>query len=355
MKRFSLYFLSSFVLLLSAVGQEDQPEQSFTDKIKISGYLDFYFAYDFAEPDNNQRQYVTQAARHDEFNFNLALLRADFEDDNFRATLALQAGTYPLINYAEPTVLGQIINQANIGVRVGQNSWIDVGIMGGHFGYESFRTIDNEVYTQALVTEYTPYYQTGIQYSNQLSEAVTVRAVVVNGWQNIYETNNAKAFGLAVDYSLSENIVLGYGNYFGNEPGVIDPDIDETRLHNSIYGKYEQDAFSIMANLDITIQNSESAVEYDPVVFATVTGLYRLSEKVNFGGRYEFVADNSGILIAPGFSSNILTGSFNYSIFPNTMARAEARLFFGDEPIWNVDNGSQFNNQVLSFSLATKF
>lgn len=355
MKRFSLYLIAGILLSIPGYTQENPDSDSFKDKVQFSGYLDFYYSYDFSDPANNQRLYVTQAARHNEFNFNLAMLQADYVDDHFRATLALQTGTYPLTNYAEPTVLGQILNEANIGVRVGKNSWIDVGIMGGHFGYESFRSIDNEVYTQALVTEYTPYYQTGIQYSNQISESLTVRAVVINGWQNIYETNNAKAAGLAVDYKLADNIVLGYGNYFGNEPDFVDPDVDELRLHNSIYGKYDADVFLLMANLDMTIQNSAFVDEDKPVLFATVTGLLKISEKLDIGGRYEFVTDQNGILLSEGFSTNILTGSLNYKVFRNTMARAEARLFFGDDPIWNVENGSQFNNQVLSFSLATGF
>ena len=317
------------------------------DSLSFSFYLDTYYTYDFSNPNNNQRQYVTQVARHNEFNFNLALLKTSYQNDHLRANLALQAGTYPLINYAEPTVLGQILHEANVGVRIGENSWIDAGIMGGHFGYESALSLNNELYSQAFATEYTPYYQTGVQFSTQFSEEVIFRAVVINGWQNIYETNDAKAAGIALDYLLDENFTFGYGNFFGREPSGTE---DALRIHNNVYASYQQDGLSATAVLDLTLQ--EDGNSYENVLFITLIGEYSLRESLSVSGRYEYVQDETNILIGTQpFQTHILSTSLNYFIRKNIAFRAEGKLYFGNEPIWNVDNGSNYNNQALTTGL----
>lgn len=318
------------------------------DSLSFSFYLDTYYSYDFSDPDGNQRQYVTQVGRHNEFNVNLAMLKTSYQSDILRGNLAFQTGTYPLLNYAEPTVLGQLLNEANVGVKVGKNSWVDVGIMGGHFGYESALSIRNELYSQALATEYTPYYQMGVQYSTQFSEKLSFRAVVINGWQNIYETNDAKAVGVAVDYVLNDQISLGYGNFMGREPAGGD---DEFRFHNNFVATYEKDEFNGAASIDITFQ--ETGNINTSAFFLTLIGQYRLREKTSVSGRYEFVSDDRNILIpaAGSFQTHIITSSYNYFIRENIVFRVEGKLYFGNQAIWNGD-GSTFNNQVISTGLA---
>ena len=191
MKSTSRVLSSTFFLmiLLSGYSQESN--------FDVSAYLDFYYAYDFYDPAAKQRQYVTQAARHNEFNLNLGFIQTEYASDNLRGNLAIQIGTYPTANYGgEPNAFAQLIQNASVGVRLGEKTWIDAGVMGGHFGYEGLISMDNELYTQALATEYTPYYQTGVQLSSELSDKLNFRAVVINGWQNIYETNNGKSFGI---------------------------------------------------------------------------------------------------------------------------------------------------------------
>ena len=44
--------------------------------LRIGGFVDTYYAFDFNRPSNFDRAYTTQPARHDEFNVNLAFLEA---------------------------------------------------------------------------------------------------------------------------------------------------------------------------------------------------------------------------------------------------------------------------------------
>lgn len=343
-----LFILLNFILSFQVIkGQESN--------FNFSAYVDAYYAYDFNEPDFQQKQYVTQAARHNEFNINLALIKVAYEADKFRGNLALQTGTYPSINYAEPTELAQMINEANVGIRIGEKSWIDAGVLGGHFGYESVFSLDNELYTQALATEYTPYFQTGIQFSTELNESLSFRAVVLNGWQNIYETNDAKSFGMAVDYVVNENISFSYGNYFGNEGDDLSG--VKFRIHNNAYVSYAKDKISSTAVIDITSQERFNSQDNGTVLFLTWVNKMTLSELWSVGARFEYVSDRDQILfttLAPEFQTSSITASLNYSPLPNVAFKVEGRLFIGSEEIWRSANKIADNTFMFNTGLAIR-
>ncbi len=314
----------------------------------LSVYADTYYSWDNSEPVDGWKQYVTQAARHNEFNINLTAFTVTYDDENLRGTITLQTGTYPFRNYAEPNPLGQIINEANIGFKIGEKNWIDMGVMGGHFGYESAFSLDNELYTQALVTEYTPYYQTGIQLSSQIRENLTLRAVVVNGWQNIFEGepisgtgfNKSKSVGIAADYQYRDNIMFGYGNYAGNEGNETTG--KKYRFHNNFVASYSGSSFSSALSVDWTRQELLTANKKGNVLFITWINKFDIKDFLSIGARYEYVADRDQILfstIAPGFQTNIISGSINFYTSDHSAFKLELKQYYGEENIWT--NGSQ--------------
>ena len=139
----------------------------------LSAGIDVYYAYDFTEPKDNKRLYTTQAFRHNEFNLNWGFIQADYAADQVRATFALQTGTYVQANYAaEPNELTQLIAQANIGVRLLNKTWLDVGILPSHIGYENTFSFNNEIYTRALMAENSPYYEAGAQLTTAVSDKI---------------------------------------------------------------------------------------------------------------------------------------------------------------------------------------
>ena len=208
----------SFILLLfiiSTVRVHGQQEQN---KWNWSAYVDTYYAYDFDKPIDRNRQFSNMAARHNEFNINHAYLLSEYNTENIRATLGLQTGTYADFNYgAEPNELYKMIYQAYAGVKLSDKIWVDAGVFPGHTGYEAVESLYNEIYTRALSTEYTPYYETGVRITIDPSDQWTITGVILNGWQNIAETNDSKAFGVNINFRPNSKLVLNYGNYFGDE------------------------------------------------------------------------------------------------------------------------------------------
>lgn len=353
MKLYLLTLLLLVSMILPAFGQEKEPT---TDKFTVSGYLDLYYLYDFAEPANGQRQYVTQAARHNELNVNLGFVNIKYDNDRIRGNFALQAGTYATANYAaEPDQFAQLINQANIGVRIGEKTWIDAGVLSGHFGYEGLLSMNNELYTHALVTEYTPYFQTGVQLTHDFSEKLSFRVVVLNGYQIIADNNKQKSVGIGVDYQISDELAFSYGNYLGKDPSGF---LNLNRFHQNAYLAWNKPRYTLAAVVDYMLAGwGDSPINTQSVLFLTFIQKYDLSEQWSVSGRYEYVVDEGNILFTTnfGFQTQSLAACLTRNVTENVLFRTEYRYFFSDRNIWNTPDGTAANTATVSMGLAMKF
>ena len=95
-------------------------------------------------------------------------------------------------------------------------------------GMESWISKDNPTYTRSLVAEYSPYYSSGVRAIWQPNPTVTARLDLVNGWQNISETNIHKGAGLRLDYTPNASTTFSYYNFFNGET------LGRTRAFNGI-------------------------------------------------------------------------------------------------------------------------
>jgi hypothetical protein len=196
-----LVWLALWIAVPSQVVAQDSART-----VTLGGFVDAYFAWDFNRPGpgNFDRSFTTQPARHDEFNVNLAFVELKLSGPQVRGRLALQAGTSVQANYAgEPTTgavsgpdLARHIQEAVVGVRAARTLWIDAGIYLSHIGQESWISRDNPTYSRSLIAEFSPYYETGVKATWAAGSRLTAQLHVLNGWQNISETNQDKAVGV---------------------------------------------------------------------------------------------------------------------------------------------------------------
>lgn len=90
--------LSVSILTFGMITAQEATEAE-TPKVTFSGYAEIFYTYDFNQPDNHIRQpFLYTYNRHNEFNLNLGLVKANYATENIRANLALMAGTYPQDN-----------------------------------------------------------------------------------------------------------------------------------------------------------------------------------------------------------------------------------------------------------------
>jgi hypothetical protein len=280
-----------------------------------NAFVDAYYGYDVGRPASFDRVFTTQAARHDEFNINLAYLAGSLTSERVRGRLALQAGTSVQSNYAsEPAIgvgsggaLSRHIQEATAGARLAPSLWIDGGVYFSYIGLEGWISRDNPTYTRSLVAEYTPYYLSGVHLTWQPrigaarrphaprevgASPLTVQLHVMNGWQNVSENNHGKAVGLRLDWQVSPSVTLGYANFVGNERPLGTTTV--TRVFNQVMVKASLGHTSLQGQADYGREDGRDWYG------AVAVGRESLSPTLALAARLERYSDPHQLIVVTG-------------------------------------------------------
>jgi hypothetical protein len=328
-------------------------------KITFGGFVDGYYAFDFNRPARFDRAYTTQPARHNEFNINLAFVEVKLDAPMYRGRLALQTGTSVQANYSgEPRNgnisgpdLARLIQEAVVGVKLADNLWVDGGIFLSHIGMEDFISRDNPMYTRSLVADFSPYYESGAKLTWQPVPTVTALFTVVNGWQNISETNAAKSGGVRIDYAPSSSSTFSYFNYIGDE-GADTAKNTQMRFYNGVGLKSSLTSrFLVEGELDYGTQGHASGSGSSNWYGGMLTGRYQATPQAAIVGRVERYADKDQVIIVTGgpdgFRANGLSIGLDVAPQPRVMWRTELRGFNGDNPVFPQRAGGSSRSDVF--------
>jgi hypothetical protein len=327
--------------------------------VKVDAFVDTYYAYDFNRPGDRTHPFATQPFRHNEFNINLAFVRGQVSADRVRGTMALATGTYMQSNYAAEPDLLQNVLEAWAGIRLGGNVWLDAGVFPSHIGFESAISTSNWTLSRSIMAEYSPYYESGARLTVPLSDKFTATGLVVNGWQNIHETNNSKSFAVQLQYRPTDRLLLNLSNYIGNETPDAEGQEDnesQLRVFHDVYAQLTlSEKFSAAAVVDHGTQQRAGA---DDATWwaAALLGRVTLTPEWLLGLRLEHYNDPDQVIIATGEPDGFVTtgGSVNLDYQPVTgvMWRNELRLFGSDAEIWPSRNGLKKSGGFLMSSIA---
>ncbi len=331
----------------------------------ISGFVDLYYAWDLNRPRNFDRAYTTQAARHAEFNVNLAVLEAKVAAPHYRGRLALQWGTSVQSNYAaEPRngavsgpSVSQYIQEASIGYKVSPSLWIDGGVFLSHLGLEGWMSNSNLAYTRSFVAEFSPYYEAGVKATWSTSDALTTTFVLVNGWQNISAYSSTPSVGVRFDYQLSPHTTVSYDNFVGN----MAPDSAPQRLrfyHDLIVQWSPTCPWTVAVQGSYGTQKAATAGTYS-WWGATALAKYRASDRLSIVGRLEHYADPKQVIVTTGASSGLRASGASLGadvqLAPALLWRNEARYFASPDAVWPLRAAGTFGKSggalTTSFSL----
>lgn len=339
--------LAALVLVPLTLPAQTAPDTSI--KISFGGFIDAYYAYDFDRPPTIDRSFVsgatftTQPARHNEFNVNLAYVEANILGNRLHGRLALQVGTSVQSNYAgEPTIgtvsgplLSRIIQEAYAGYQVAPTLWVDAGIFYSNMGLESWASKDNLTYTRSLVADYSPYYSSGVRAIWQATPKLTARLDVVNGWQNISETNQDKGVGLRLDYAASSALTISYYNFLNDEVG------GRFRVFNGVDGKFTRGRGTLAGEVDYgTVSAGGAGNSANWWGFAAI-GRGQMTSKLAVIGRVERYVDPDQVNIVTDltepFRGNGVSIGLDVAPQSRVLWRTEARSFFADRAIFPND------------------
>ncbi|WP_245964637.1 porin [Rufibacter immobilis] len=329
---------------------------------QLSGFVDVYYAYDFNQPENHLRPgFLYNHNRHNEFNVNLALLRVNYAQDKVRGNLGLMAGTYAQYNLAAEQELLRHVYEANVGVQLLPKVWLDAGIFPSHIGAESAISRDNLTLTRSLSAENTPYYEAGAKITFEVSEKWTLTGLVLNGWQNIRETdgNQNKALGTQITFKPSSKVVLNSSTFFGNEK----PDNAKQRryFHNFYASVSPADKWSLIAAFDYGLEEKAGDEDgYNRWWNPTLAVKYQVLPQLGIAARGEYYHDKNGVIIGTETANGFQTAgySLNLDFAPTSQVlwRVEARVLDSKDNIFTKENGNPTDkNTALTTSLSFAF
>ncbi|MBL7774344.1 MAG: porin [Chitinophagaceae bacterium] len=326
-------------------------------KFSFGAYAELYYSYDFSSPQNHEKSnFLYNHKRHNEVNFNLLLLKANYTDKNFRANLGLMAGNYAQYNLATEPTWAQFIYEATIGMSISkkQNLWLEAGVMPSHIGFESAISADCWTLTRSLLAENSPYYETGIKlgYTSK-KEHIIINIFYLNGWQKIVKPNNIQkpSFGTQVIYKPSNNILLNYSTFLGTDNA--DSMHAFRQLHN-LYLQYDATSkFGITAGLDVGMDKFNAThygIWYSPVLIIR----QRINKKTSLAFRGEYYSDPKQIIISTGTNNGFQTFGFSsnldVALHGNIKFRLEGKMYQSKDVIFS----NKKNNYALTTNLTLK-
>lgn len=333
-------------------------------KIKVSGYVEAYYGYDFNNPvEHNRPGFIYSHNRTNEVNLNLGFIKTAYDSENIRANLVVMAGTYANANLsAEPGVLKNIF-EANAGVKLSKsdNLWIDAGIFSSHIGFEGAVSKDCWVLTRNISSENTPYYESGakITYGTQ-DGRLTLAGFYLNGWQRItrQNENNKPAGGLQLTWKPSSKISVNYSNYLGTEGA---DSVRVNRFYHNVYG-----IFQLTEQLGVTLgfdygaqQKAKGSDEHNQIISPVAIVQYKFTSKWAVAGRFEYYEDKNGMLIATGTTNGFKTKGYSlnldYAPISNALIRLEGKAYDSKDKIFFRDANAVNANASLTASIAVSF
>lgn len=354
--RFSILF----IFALAAI-----PAQA--AKVQTGAYAEGYYSFAFNQPANFDRSYTTHAARHNEFNVNLAYLEALVNEDKVRGRIALQVGTSVHNNYSgEPTIgsvsgptLARHIQEAKAGYKMGENTWLDGGIFFAHVGAESWISRDNLTLTRSLVADYSPYYLSGVKLTHDFSQRFSAQLLVVNGWQIISENNKDKSVGTSLSYSF-DRWSVAYNTMAGQE--VSPADVSGNRFsrfrhfHDFIIRSTGSSALEWAAQFDLGFQRGQTTRNFQSWYGSTLMARFRVADKSKLALRGEYFRDPNQLVIATGVapSAKIFGASLGYDqeLASALLWRTEYRFLSSTNQIFPKRGARGKSDSAVTTSLA---
>lgn len=331
-------------------------------RLKITGFAELYYQYDFNKPvDSKRPDFLYNHTRHNEVNLNLGLIKLSYPGEKVRGSLAMATGTYMNANYAEePGVLKNIF-EANLGVRIYKNIWVDAGIMPSHIGVESAIVKDNPTLTRSIGAENSPYYETGVKISCfSKNNKLFVSGLILNGWQRISRIPGSSSLNLGsqIQYKPNDAFVVNYSNFYGsNKPDSL----HNKRFFQNFFIQFSPGKnFQLFAGFDVGVDNNK--ISNHNAWWSSVFGIMKLNFKNNWSaaGRFDYFNDeeNAVLGIQNTISGYNLTGyslNIDKEFYNNLLFRTELRSIHSDKLIFEKRGSYVKSTFAFTTSLSLSF
>jgi hypothetical protein len=349
----------NFLFLNDLQAQSDSARKRFS----FSGYLEGYYSYDFARPEDKQKPSCFYSFnRHNEPNINLALLKGSYLSPAFRMNAAFMAGTYSRYNLAAEPGLLQHIFELNAGVKIGRKSlWLDAGVLPSHIGLEGAIGKDFWSLTRSLMADNSPYVESGMKLGFDSDNGRWyVALLLLNGWQRIktLEGNTLPSFGHQLQFKPNAKILINSSSFIGTDK----PDsVRKMRYFHDLYAIFQlNEKISLQAAFDIGMEQKQKGSGSYHAWHTMLAGVqYKWTGKIRTSARLEYYRDKAGVIVSSEtglpFSVWGVSANTDYQILPNLLWRLELRGLSGREGMFLKQGIAVQSNSAITVSLAFHF
>jgi hypothetical protein len=298
--------------------------------LKPEGSVDVFYGLNLNRPSDGTSFFAgigTTARRANELSLNLASFGVSVNPEPLGMKLLLGYGpAMEVVHAGEPTgtAIGpevwRAVQQASI-LYVGNQLTVEAGIYPCHAGFEYLQSQTNWTYTRSLLSEFAPYYQTGVRVGYQFTDTWSAQVHVLNGWQIIGDNNRAKTLGTQLAWT-GERVTVAWNTLVGPEnPG----DDTHWRIFNDVVATFKvTPAFSLAAVGDVGIQqrpDAEPARWYGGALY----GRYQLSEPLAVTVRAEVFHDPDAAISGTAQTLAEGTLSLEWKPIQHLVLKLEAR------------------------------
>lgn len=335
-------FALSCAALMSVQWTSGQSKDSATTTpvaLSVSGFVDTYFAFNFARPTSRVNQLRNFDVTDNQFVLSMAevSVQKSATPVGFRVDLDLGQGN-DIVQSGAPGSLANV-RQAYVTVvaPVGSGLTIDAGKFVTHCCYEVIPAKDNFNYSRSLLFAWSvPYYHLGARASYQASEEITLNGYVYNGWNGI-PVNSGKTFGFETVYTPTRalSIVL---NWLGG-PALPDSVSGSYRnLYELIVSYQATERLTLAANGVYGEDHPLSAT----ALWRGVAGYlkYMLNDVSSLAVRAEAFADPAGFMTSTPQNLYEATLTYEYRPFANLILRGEYRFDWSSASAFDGEAGT---------------
>jgi len=302
--KFKLTIFIGMIASMVAMAQEEQEEEySFIKNTKVTGSLDVFYKYDFADTNANTLTSFTNTGNN---SFELGMASLKFVNKYKKATATVDVG---FGNRAEQFSYNDestklIIKQLFLDYAVNDKLTLTAGSWATHFGYEFIDPVDNDLYSMSYTFSYGPFFHTGAK-ANYVAKEFNFMAGLANP-TDLKSANgfDNKYFIWQVGYTGEKLSAYLNGQSGSNNPG--DSNVNQFGL-TAVYKATDK----LKLGFDGTIVMFDFDSGADKQNWSSLVGYanYSLKEKIALNLRSEYLSDKDGFI----------TGSMDNSVFANTL------------------------------------
>ncbi len=315
----------------------------------------FHRAYDNKTPYDPLAAFPAEEgfASRNWFGLSFVGLDANFDAGTVGATAFLRFGPSVPIFYGTDTGTAGIdsILGGFVTIKPNEALTIDAGYFGTIYGAEVAESWINLNYTRGgLYYAMQPFYHFGVKANYAINDTVALRAMVVNGANNIADENDSPAFGL----QLALNDLGGVFDLFAG--GFYESGSDSTwgiETFVDVVGILTLGDVTVMANFDYNINRADSEADApfddDLSYWGVMAALgYAITPEVGIAVRGEYLSDPDNYIFAAleggeaGNDSTVttLTGTLDLKLMPHLVIRPEFRFEMAGNEIYADGDGA---------------